>query len=45
MANIYCDSAFWGQSFVGQLTSIADHARKKEDTEAKEAKEAAASSQ
>ncbi|KAI5858136.1 glycosyl transferase [Tricharina praecox] len=35
-------SAFWGQSFVGQLTSIADQARKKEDTEAKEA--AAASS-
>jgi hypothetical protein len=24
-------SAFWGQSFVGQLTSIADQAQKKED--------------
>lgn len=27
-------SAFWGQSFVGQLTSIADQAKKKEDAAA-----------
>ena len=34
-ADLLC-SAFWGQSFVGQLTSIADQAKKKADKPTKE---------